>query len=63
MTFKEKLDQLTNLVEQMHLAHQMRDNKKFEEVHEQAAVLGLELTIDVEDWLDEDADLQTEKNS
>jgi hypothetical protein len=42
-TLLEKVDALTNLVEQMLLAHKMRDEKKFNEAHDKAAQIGFEV--------------------
>jgi len=43
-TLLQKVDTLTNLVEQMLLAHRMRDEKKFNEAHDNAAKTGFEIT-------------------
>jgi len=42
-TLLEKVDALTNLVEQMLLAHRMRDEQKFNEAHDKAAQIGFEV--------------------
>lgn len=38
-TALEKVDAAANLVEQMHLAHMMKDEKKFKEAHQRAGAL------------------------
>lgn len=43
-TLLEKVDLLTNLVEQMFLAHRMRDEQKFNEAHDKAAQIGFEIS-------------------
>lgn len=42
-TLLEKVDALTNLVEQMLLAHRMRDEQRFNEAHDKAAQIGFEV--------------------
>lgn len=42
-TLLEKADDLTNQVEQMHLAHRIRDEARFEVAHGRASRLGFEL--------------------
>ena len=42
-TLLEKIDTLTNLVEQMLLAHRMRDEQRFNEAHDKAAQIGFEV--------------------
>lgn len=39
----EKADALTNLVEQMHLAHMVRDDAHFKRAHAEASRIGFEL--------------------
>lgn len=42
-TLLQKVDALTNLVEQMLLAHRMRDEQRFNDAHDKAAQLGFEV--------------------
>jgi hypothetical protein len=43
VTILEKVDTLTNLVEQMLMAHRMRDEQRFNDLHERASKIGYEL--------------------
>jgi hypothetical protein len=43
-TLLEKVDALTNLIEQMLLAHRMRDEQRFNEAHDKAAQIGFEVS-------------------
>jgi len=42
--YRNKIDRLTNLVEQMYLAHQIGDDRRVFEAHEEAAKIGFELS-------------------
>jgi hypothetical protein len=48
-TTLEKADAAANLVEQMWLAHQVKDEKKFIESHHKASKLLFEVTRELED--------------
>jgi hypothetical protein len=45
----EKVDELTNLVEQMFLAHQIGDDRKVWTSHEQASKLGFDISNYLQD--------------
>ncbi len=48
-TFLEKVDAAANLVEQMYLAHMVKDEQKFKEAHEKASALLFEAIQEIEE--------------
>ena len=54
-TLLEKVDAAANLVEQMYLAHQMKDEKRFNEAHGKAGNLLFEAT----QMIDENENIQS----
>jgi hypothetical protein len=55
-TLLEKADALTNLIEQMYLAHRTHNEPMFEKAHKKAGEIGFDLVVE----LSED-DLEREK--
>jgi hypothetical protein len=52
-TLLEKVDTLTNLVEQMLLSHRMRDEQRFNEAHDRASQIGFEISEALQEAQDE----------